>query len=86
MSVFSSLFLFLWVQVPGIGPKAKASRQERSRHCSERVGGGSVMLKRPEEMKEGERKLWGGGKERANRVGCVFRGEGGGVGRSRSNP
>lgn len=31
-----SFLFFLWVQVPGTGPKVKSARGERSRHCSER--------------------------------------------------
>lgn len=51
---------FLWVQVPGAGPKAKRAGGERHRHCSDREGGGggSVILKGPAEN-ERKRKLWG---------------------------
>lgn len=43
------------------------------------------MLKGPEENERGREEVVGGN-ERANRVGCISLGGGGGVGRSRSNP
>lgn len=82
MCVFSSVFLlfFLWVQVPGIGPKAKAARRERSRHCSEREEEeGLWCWKGLKKMKEGQRKLWGGTRGQTE-LGVFFWEEGVGLG------
>lgn len=75
----------LWVQVPGIGPKAKGASREWSRHCSEREEG----LWRWKALQKKERGSRGGGRE-GKQSWVYFLARGGvgwgGVGRSRITP